>query len=270
MIVLQGDEGLNPRDCPVRDAYEVSDIPARPAGDTRIKVTYKYNANGVIEVEAEDVHSKNILPIRPKADDIDWDALESPGSVVMPMDIALVIDCSGSMMDENRLADAKEAACRFLDSIDTGMRVGLVSFSGFKATIRAPLTQHVDALQGAIGNLSASGSTPMDKAIKVTATEVLVSSKNTNVLILLTDGEPEPGTANATVREADRAKEQGIRIITIGVGDGVDQKYLQHRISSTPDDYYFVNESVQLESTFVTIARSSCDGIFRPLMCYLW
>ena len=33
VIVLQGGEELYPRDCPVRDAYEVFDIPARPAGE---------------------------------------------------------------------------------------------------------------------------------------------------------------------------------------------------------------------------------------------
>ena len=34
VIVLQGDM-QDPRDCPVRDAYEIYDIPPRPAGETR-------------------------------------------------------------------------------------------------------------------------------------------------------------------------------------------------------------------------------------------
>ena len=56
-----------------------------------------------------------------------------------------------------------------------------------------------------------------------------------------------------TLTKAESAKEQGVQIIAIGVGDGVDSDYLQ-QISSTPDDYYFVEESVQLESAFTTIA----------------
>ena len=83
VIVLQGGEEIEPRYCPVRDAYEVYDIPPRPAGETRIKVTFKYNTDGIIEVEAEDVHSKKVLPIRKKVEEIDWDALMAPESVSM-------------------------------------------------------------------------------------------------------------------------------------------------------------------------------------------
>lgn len=71
VIVLQGEAGITPRYCPVYDAYEIFDIPARPARETRIKVTYKYNANGVIEVEAADMNSEKVLPIRKKAAEID-------------------------------------------------------------------------------------------------------------------------------------------------------------------------------------------------------
>ena len=62
VIVLQGGEELAPRYCPVHDAYEVYDIPPRPAGETRVKVTFKYNADGMIEVEAEDINTKKVLP----------------------------------------------------------------------------------------------------------------------------------------------------------------------------------------------------------------
>ena len=151
IIVLQGGEGLPPRECPVHDAYEVFDIPPRPAGKTRIKVTYKYNASGVIEVEAEDVQSKKVLPIRKKVGEIDWDELESPTptvtmdvetkdvkskkvkptrkkvessnrmSIEIEVDIVLVIDCSGSMAVDNKLTNAKEALLGFLDEIDDGL-----------------------------------------------------------------------------------------------------------------------------------------------------
>ncbi|MYK20502.1 Hsp70 family protein, partial [Candidatus Poribacteria bacterium] len=75
VIVLQGPEYLEPRSCPVRAAYEVFGIPPRPAGMTRIKVTYRYNADGVIEVEAEEVGSGRVLPMRKKEGEIDWGAL---------------------------------------------------------------------------------------------------------------------------------------------------------------------------------------------------
>jgi len=62
-----------------------------------------------------------------------------------------------------------------------------------------------------------------------------------------------PNDSSATSAQAALAKQQNIRIIAIGVGDGVDSEYLK-QIASTPEDYYFVKDSVQLESTFATIA----------------
>ena len=250
VIVLQGGEGIHPRDSPVRDAYEVFDIPPRPAGETRVKVTFKYNADGMIEVEAEDINTKKALSIRKKMEEVDWDALESPEPVSMPMDIALAIDCSGSM-SAGELDDAKGAASRFLDNIDQSSQVGLVSFGGSIVKIERHLTQDFDRLRQAIAKLRTRGSTPMTEAIELARDKVLVNNQNVNVLILLTDGYPDD--EDTTLIASELAKQQGIQIIAIGVGDGVDSDYLQ-QISSTPDDYYFVVESVQLESTFTTIA----------------
>ncbi|MDE0315383.1 MAG: Hsp70 family protein [Candidatus Poribacteria bacterium] len=250
VIVLQGGEELAPRECPVRDAYEVFDIPPRPAGDTRIKVTFKYNANGVIEVEAEDADNKKILPIRKKEGDIDWEMYETPEAVAMPMDIALAIDCSGSM-GGGSLDDAKAAASQFLYEIDVNSHVSLISFGGSQIEVEMNLTQDFDQLRQAIERLKTRGTTPMTEAIELARNKVMVNSQNTNVLIILTDGYPD--NTSTTLKEAERAKREGIQIVTIGVGDGVDSDYLK-QVASTPEDYYFVEESVQLEAAFTTIA----------------
>ena len=170
----------------------------------------------------------------------------------MPMDIALAIDCSSSMSDKE-LKDAKEAAYRFLDNIDPSSQVGLVSFGGDDEDVEVEmnLTQDFDRLRQAIDALETRGRTPMAKAIALTKEELLISGENVNVLILLTDG--YPNDEDATRAQADLAKAEEIQIIAIGVGDGVDSDYLEE-IASTPDDYHFVEESVQLESTFTTIA----------------
>ncbi len=247
VIVLQGDME-DPRDCPVRDAYEIYDIPPRPAGETRLKVTFKYNASGVIDVEAEDVLSGRALPKRKKEEEIDWDSLIAPEPE--PMDIALVIDCSLSMSG-SKISDAKNAAIQFLDDIDPSAHVGLVSFGNPDAHIQMELTQDFTQLRRAIESLYADGGTPMAEAIALTRNRVLVNSENENVLVLLTDG--MPNNSNKTSQEAKLAKQQGVQMITIGVGNGVDSNYLK-QIASTPEDYYFAQESVQLESTFTTIA----------------
>ena len=166
------------------------------------------------------------------------------------MDIALVIDCSGSMSGA-KISDAKNASVQFLDNIDPSAHIGLVSFGNPDAHIQMPLTQNFMQLCQAIESLDADGGTPMAEAIALTRDQVLVNSENENVLVLLTDG--MPNNSKNTRREADLAKQQGIQMITIGVGAGVDSNYLK-QIASIPEDYYFAQESVQLESTFTTIA----------------
>ena len=249
VIVLQGGDDRDPRYSTVRDAYEVSDIPPRPAGETRLKVTFKYDVNGVIEVKAEDVKTKKVLQTCPKARDIDWDSYETPEPVAMPMDIALVIDCSWSMSGD-KLRNAKKAAIRFLDDIDPSFQVGLVSFQTH-AKLEINLTKDNDRLSRTINNLDAGGGNNDEGAIAIARDQVLKNSQNMKVLVLLADG--RPADEGAMRREADRAKEQDIQMITIGVGNDVDSDLLK-QVASTPEHYYFVEESVQLESTFTTIA----------------
>ena len=241
LIVLQGDM-QDPRDCPVRDAWEIYEIPPRPAGETRLKVAYRYDANGVIEVEAEDLLSGRVLPKRRKEGEIDWEGLAAP------MEIALVIDCSGSMWGR-KISDAKKAAIQFVDDIGPSAKVGLVSFNNWPR-LEVPLTQSFGELRRAIGGLGAEGGNSDDKAIAL-ARQQLVNSERENVLVLLADGLPD--SREQMIREADTTKAQGIRIIAIGVGDGVDSNLLR-RVASTPEDYFFVQESVQLASTFTAIA----------------
>ena len=168
----------------------------------------------------------------------------------MPTDIALVIDCSGSMSVNNKISNAKKAAIRFLDDIDENFQVGLVSFQT-QAKLEMTLTEDFSELSRTINNLDAGGGNNDEEAIAIARDQVLVNSQNIKVLVLLADG--RPADSRAMLREADRAKQQDIQLITIGVGNDVDSDLLK-QVASTPEDYYFVEESVKLESTFTTLA----------------
>lgn len=166
------------------------------------------------------------------------------------MDIALVIDCSGSMSHSQKLDYAKKAAIQFLDDIDPSFQVGLITFKS-QPRVRMPLTNDFEALGQKIESLSASGGNSDEGAIALARDRVLAKSENMKVLVLLADGRPADEVA--MLRETRLAKEEGIQIITVGVGDDVDSDLLTV-VASTPEDYYFVEESVQLESTFTALA----------------
>ncbi len=82
--------------------------------------------------------------------------------------IILALDDSASMCSTdvapNRLAAAQGAARRFVDSQPSGVRMGLVVFSGFAELVVAPTTSRA-ALDKAIDNLSTSPGTAIGAAI---------------------------------------------------------------------------------------------------------
>lgn len=257
IYIVQG-ESENPFHCTILDSYEFYNIPKRLRGKTRIEVTFKYNENSVVEVNAIDTNSNKSLPFR---------RLEKPNladlekGVSKPLDIGLLIDCSGSMSGKS-LEDAKQAANRFVEKINLDSnQVGLISFDS-NAYLRQKLTKNVYSLFSSISSLSTTGSTNMAEAIKIARQTLFSHGKNDKVIVLLTDGHPDNG--NLTMEEGRNAKNSGIRIITIGVGSGVNSEYLK-QLASSPDDYHFVSESFELESTFINIATELSSGKIQTI-----
>lgn len=246
IYVLEG-EDEEPENCEMVGAYQIYDIPRRPAGKTRIHVTYRYNENQVVEVTAQDLQSNNILPLR-NIENADLDQI----STSQGLDIALLIDCSGSMYGD-RLRDAQKAATSFLNNCNGGS-VALITFPG---GIKQSLTNDFYALNRKINSLNADGGTPMTEALDAAHQKVLhLDNGQERVIVLLTDGGPNNSTSAKS--SADQAKRLGIRIISIGVS-GADESFLKS-ISSLPSDFYYCNQSFELESTFINIATQLSGG----------
>ena len=174
-----------------------------------------------------------------------------------PLDIVLTVDRSGSM-DGQPLTDAKNAAKSFLGYLDPSVdKVALVSFSG-SARLDQGLTHNFDLVRTALDQLSAGGNTAIGDAIKKAANELGSSRHRQNaasVIILLSDGDNTTGSN--PLQQAQAAKNQGIRIITIGLGDSVNETLLQ-QIASSTSDYYFAPNSSDLQAIYRSIAGSIC------------
>ena len=108
--LVQG-ENEDPLECNVLGHFEFYGIPPRPAGESRLAVTYRYNANGIVEVEAMDLRSGQTLAHRLAAGHI---TLEDLARNRIPMQMALIMDCSGSMYGQS-IDDAKTAARSFVE-----------------------------------------------------------------------------------------------------------------------------------------------------------
>jgi len=136
--------------------------------------------------------------------------------------VFLLIDCSGSMCDGNKMSQAKDGARKFLkDSILKGYSAGLIKFDTIASTIMEP-QRGQEYIESALSNLYANqyGWTNMADAIKE-AEKNLISRAGYKVIVLVTDGQPAvpqgyPEPYGATLEAAESAKRNEIEIITIG------------------------------------------------------
>jgi uncharacterized protein YegL len=243
--LVQG-ESPDPLKCAVLGHFEFYGIPARPAEASRLSVTYRYNANGIVEVEAMDLATGQILPHRLAAGKV---TLEDLAHDRAPMMVALVMDCSGSMYGAN-IDNARKAATAFVRRTlaQPNRQVAVVAFPG---GVRAAPTDDVERLLRAIESLTPIGSTPMDEGLAEARNLLKPRAGVQRVIVVMTDGHPDDPEGAAS--EIHKLRSGGARIVTIGVGDQVQQDFLS-TLASGPKDYYYCSESIQLEGAFINLA----------------
>ena len=242
--LVQGEED-DPLKCAVLGHFEFYGIPSRFKGETRLAVTYRYNANGIVEVEAMDLGSGQTLAHRHATGQVTLDDIASNR---VPMQIALVMDCSGSMYGTN-IMEARKAARTFVQrTLQRNRQIAVVAFPGGVLT---SLTDQRTRIEGAIDRLTPIGSTPMHTGLSEAREALKGRAGIQRVYVILTDGHPDDPMATAA--EANRIKRLGGRVITIGVGNQVKRDFLAS-LSSNPSDFHHCHESVDLEGTFINLA----------------
>ncbi|MDD5703467.1 MAG: VWA domain-containing protein [Dehalococcoidales bacterium] len=149
--------------------------------------------------------------------------------------VYILLDCSGSMRGK-KLEQAKRGIIEFTrDALNKGYKVGMVKFSD-KAQLICEPTTDIAVLQGKVDEFQASGGTNLAAAIKM-AHEKLTgpestkeSGGSTRVLVVATDGMPD--NIKSSLMAANKAKDDGIEIITIGTDDA-DKEFLKVLASRT-------------------------------------
>lgn len=153
------------------------------------------------------------------------------GMAAMTGYVYLVVDCSISMEGE-KLNQAKKGALHFAkDALVQGYLTGLIQFHSFATHLCEP-QREMSVLEQRLREIEAGGETHMAKAIHL-AYERLKDKVEARVMVIVTDGEPNgPGDPEASLKAGEKAKKDGIEIITIGT-DNADGEFLRKLASRT-------------------------------------
>lgn len=139
------------------------------------------------------------------------------------IEMVLAVDISNSMLADdfqpNRLERTKYAINKLFEGLKQE-RVGLVVFAG-EPKVQLPITSDYRMAQAFTNRIDPSLVSVQGTAIGKALSQALLSfssasdDANSRVIVLITDGESHDNDALAV---ANRAKEMGIRIFTIGIG----------------------------------------------------
>lgn len=191
-----------------------------------------------------------------------------PANIVMPNDVILIIDKSGSMVNDNRIAAAKSAAQGFIDMMDMSKhQVGIVDYSSEDVTKTFPLTTDKEAAKNYISQITANGSTATGYAIDQAI--ALLSNHRPDaqpVIVIMTDGDATVGKDNISpyqyaINKAQDAKDAGIVFYTIallGPNEDPDKSgpnALLRQMATTDAHHHFVLGSTGLAEIYAAIVK---------------
>ncbi len=179
------------------------------------------------------------------------------------IDILLLIDCSPSMEERagregrelTRLQAAQQAALSFVSQIDRlADQVGVIAF-GAESQELVSLSRPSEQIVQAIQSIVIRNGTDIACALQL-ASDIFTRNSvdhRTKVALLLSDGESE---AEPAIAAAKRLKDQGVHLITIGIGD-VGQELLAQLASQwqgQPDTFYAADADA-LRDIYLRLAR---------------
>lgn len=175
------------------------------------------------------------------------------------LDIALVIDSSGSMMWNDRDNLRVETSKLFVDKLQENDRAAVVDFDR-SSYLLSGFTSDKDALKGALDRIDDNGGTAIYSGIQTALDEFDSNSRNAvRNMIILTDGEDNYSYNYTSLLQ--RAIDSNIIIYTIGLGSSVDTNLLINIATTTGGKYYHASSAGDLVDEFDKLAGETIDFV---------
>lgn len=179
-----------------------------------------------------------------------------------PLNLALVLDTSGSMDSPDKMPYLKQSLRVFLGSLQPTDRVALVTYDT-NAHLLWPSQPVGDGhwIRATVESLRPGGNTNLHAGLMLGLQEVErhFDIRHNNRVILLTDGIANRGTTdpNSIAREAPAYNQHGIYLSTIGLGLDFNDQLLSTLAQQGRGAYHFVDSAQEMDKVF----RREVEGL---------
>jgi Ca-activated chloride channel family protein len=177
----------------------------------------------------------------------------SGGGSRLPLNLAVVIDRSGSMYDERRLEFVVDAVKFLAESVAPEDKVAIVAFADRAKVIVSPDEIHdKGAVRRAIDDidlLEIGGGTQMALGMRAAIDEVNknLSSDRLNRVLVLTDGQTYEETACLDLASQNRDR---MSFSAMGVGAEFNEKLLMRIAQDSHGKYHFIGDPAEIPGIF--------------------
>lgn len=234
--------------------YHTHDLPLPQKNDENVKIDLRWGNTKPRE-------NQNVFQVGITT------AKKSSNENILPMNICLVIDNSGSMGEYNKLERVKTALKTFVKQLRPTDVLSIVKFSSNASVIiPAQRIETLDYVLQKISELHTEGGTNIHDGLMKGFEEVekrINMKEYVHRVILLTDGIASAGITQPTQIEADSKKyiDKGIYLSTMGVGSNVQQEMLTNLAKKGKGQSHFLGDEEDIEKVFVKELQS----LFSPV-----
>ncbi|MEQ9500685.1 MAG: VWA domain-containing protein [Deltaproteobacteria bacterium] len=173
-----------------------------------------------------------------------------------PLNLAIVVDVSGSMSSEGKMDFVKSGLMQMVNELYDDDRIAIVAYSG-DAEVRFEMAEVRGArnrLREVVDGLVPGGSTNLWGGLELGYQQVLQNYDIglQNRVILLSDGQPTAGvTGPAQILENSRAyNSDGVGLTTIGLGTSFNYALMRDLSLQGDGNAYFVEDASAVEEVF--------------------